>query len=396
MKGALEGIRVIDFTQLVQGALASQMLGDLGADIIKIERIGGEWMRHWSVYDYYINGEGAAFLAYNRNKRSICLNLKSPSAKKIIYQLVSKSDVVMENFRPGVMDRLGYGYEKLKEINPKIIFASATGFGSTGPYTERPGQDLLMQGFSGLMWLTGRKDDPPTPCGVGIGDLYGASMLAYGILGALVYRERTGQGQKVECNLLDSLLAMQLQELVYFLNSGKTPERSKTNMGHTGAGAPFGIYKTKDGAIALAMMPLPKLAEILNEPWLAQFDSDAKGLAHRDEIKGKLDPIFAGKTTQEWLVLLDKHDVWCARINNYDNLPNDPQVKHNKSFQSCGMKKGKTFKTVGSPVRMSHTPPSIYRSVPGIGEHTMEVLKELGYSDSNIAQFAEEGVIQKN
>jgi crotonobetainyl-CoA:carnitine CoA-transferase CaiB-like acyl-CoA transferase len=242
--GALAHIRVLDFTALVQGPLATQMLGDLGAEVVKIEKVEGEWSRHWGIADGHTHGQTDSFLAFNRNKKSVIANLKDPETRQRILERSKDFDVVVENFRPGVMASLGLGYDDFAAVNPGIIFVSSSGYGQDGPYVTRPGQDMLIQALSGVMFLTGRKSDPPTALGVGIADQYTGLHIVIGILSALVHRSVTGQGQRVELNLFSCMIAAQQQELTYYMNHGTVPERPVENHGSVWATAPF--YRTMD------------------------------------------------------------------------------------------------------------------------------------------------------
>ncbi len=238
MAGPLAGLVVADFTQLAQGPFATQMMGDLGAEIIKIEPVKGDWMRHWSMANLYIEGEGASFLSFNRNKRSIGIDLKHPQGKDVALRLVDRADVVIENFRPGVMERLGLGYETLAERNPRIIYCASSGWGQSGPYVTRPGQDLLVQAVAGVGYLNGNADDPPRAVGVGIADFTAGFHIVYGVLAALYARQRTGRGQRVDVNLLNSILNLHIQELTLYLNGAGLPERSRSDIPGAYLGAP--------------------------------------------------------------------------------------------------------------------------------------------------------------
>jgi len=372
--GPLAGIRILDFTQLVQGAMATQVLGDLGADVVKIEKVGGEWMRHWGIFDSRTHGEVDSFLAFNRNKRSVIADLKDPDMTTRFLDMADDIDVVTENFRPGVMERLGLGYEAFAARNPGIIYASATGYGPTGPYSMRPGQDLLVQSLSGLLHLTGREGDPPTPCGVGISDEFSALYMAIAILGALVHRERTGQGQSVAVDLFGCTVSAQQQELTAYLNHHLDMPRPRANIGHVGATGPFGVYATADGYVALAMMHCPTLGKILDVSWLAEFDTNEKMFENRDHIHSLLASHFRGQHTAPLLELLNANDVWCARVNSYSELESDPQVLHKCMFWdvSVGGDGAATFRTVGSPMTFSLTPATLHRGVPRAGQHNSE------------------------
>lgn len=376
MSGPLSHIRVLDFTALVQGPMATQMLGDLGADVIKFERPEGEWMRHWGILNGRSHGETDSFLAFNRNKRSVGVDLKDAAVRKRILELAVEADVVVENFRPGVMARLGLGYDDFRAVNPRIIYASSSGYGQSGPYLKRPGQDLLIQALSGVMFLTGRKEDPPTAMGVGITDQYTALHIVIGVLAALAHRAETGIGQKIEVDLFSCTVAMQQQELTFYLSQGYLPERSADNLGAVWATAPFGIYETRDGHIAIAMTPCPVIAEALGLPSLAQYDSLDKMIESRTEIYAALARHFSADTSEHWLDLLLAHDVWCAPVQNYEQLLQDPQLAHNDLLWQVPVGDGEaTFSTPASPLTFSATPPGVSRGVPRAGQHTAEIFE---------------------
>jgi len=391
LNGALQGLRVADFTQLVQGPNATQFLADYGADIIKIEPRGGEWHRHWTLGDFFLNGEALSFLVFNRGKRSITLNVKDPRGKEAARRIINSADVLIENFRPGVMDRLGLGYETLKKENPRLIYCASCGWGQTGPYVERPGQDLLAQAVGGVLNLQGLEGDPPSPIGIGVADLTASLHIVIGVLMALYERNRTGQGQRIDICLLDSILSLATQELSVYFNTGMQPMHSRSGMGHPYIGAPMGVYKTKDGYIVIAMMPLGKIAELVGIPGYEGIES-RNFLEDRDQVKRSLEPGFAAKTTAELLEIFLEHDIWCAPVNTFPDVERDPQVKHNESITSFEHPKAGTFRTIRPPIRFSRTPAEVRRP-PLIGEHTAEILKELGYSDEDIAAFQAEKVV---
>lgn len=391
MSGALNGLRVADFTQLVQGPNATQFLADMGADIVKIEPRNGEWHRHWSLGDLFVNGESLSFLVFNRGKRSITLNVKEPRGKEIALRIIKSSDVVIENFRPGVMDRLGLGYETLSKDNPALIYCASCGWGQDGPYVDRPGQDLLAQAVGGVLNLQGLAHDPPLPVGMGIVDLTASLHIIIGVLAALYERNRTGQGQRIDINLLDTVLSVATQELSVYLNTGKLPHRGESGMGHPYIGAPMGVYKTADGYIVIAMMPLGKIAQLVGVPGFEGVDS-RNFLENRDEVKRKLEPGFANKTTAELLEIFLNSDIWCAPVNSFPAVEHDPQVVHNRSITSYEHPQAGTFRTIRPPWRFSRTPVMIKRP-PLKGEHTVEVLKELGYTAEEISAFEKEQVV---
>lgn len=371
--GPLAGLRVLDFTALLQGPLATQILADLGADVIKLEKQGGEWMRHWGVFMARTHGETDAFLAFNRNKRSVEVDLRDDADRERVLALVEKADVVVENFRPGVMDKLGLGYEALHKINSRLVYAAASGFGQTGPYAKKPGQDYLAQAISGAMWLTGRRDDPPFLFGAAVVDEFTGLHLALGILAALAHREKTGEGQRVDVDLLGGVMALQQQELTAYLNHHEIPERPAGNVGHPGITAPCGVYETSDGHLLLSMVPCPKLGEILGVEWLAAYDTNDRMLAARDEVYTRLAEHFVTGTTDYWLDLLSAHDVWCAPVRKYSDVENDPQIVHKKLIWEVPFAEGdRTYRTVGSPFGFSSSPVSVHRSAPRSGQHTGE------------------------
>ena len=381
--GPLSHVRILDFTALVQGPLATQMLGDLGADVVKIERLEGEWSRHWGIADGHTHGQTDSFLAFNRNKRSVAVDLKDEATRERILALAPEFDVVVENFRPGVMARIGLGYEEFAKRNPRIVFVSSSGYGQDGPYVTRPGQDLLIQALSGVLWLAGREQDPPTACGIGVADQYTGLHIVIGVLAALLHRDNTGKGQRVELNLFSCMVAAQQQELTYYLNHGAIPERPAENHGSIWATAPFGIYPTSDGYLAIAMTPCPVVGRALDMPELARYDTNALMLEHRREIYAAITRRLAAGTTAHWIGVLLAEDVWCAPVQSYDDLVNDPQALHNELFWDVGIGDGtKRFRTVGSPFVFSETPAAIHRGVPDIGQHTEEILAAAGSEPS--------------
>ncbi|MEL6181807.1 MAG: CoA transferase, partial [Myxococcota bacterium] len=390
---ALDGIRVVDFTQMMLGPWSTQFLGDMGADVIKVERPGkGEWERGLAAMGEFLGGDSPFFLAMNRNKRSITVNLKEERGKDIIRALVKDADVVVENFRPGVMERLGLGYEALKEINPGIIYAAGSGWGQSGPYVKRPGQDLLVQAMSGMAAQNGRGTEPPVPTAGSFIDASTAITLAFSVMVALFHRERTGEGQRVDASLFNTIIAMQCQELVAHMNLDKPWMRSDAGIGAPWLGAPFGIYETQNGYMAISINPLGVLGELL-EIDLADYDSEETAYAHRDKVRELVQARVKLQTTEHWLDLFATKDLWCAKVQDFDDLVNDPQVAHNDLIQEIEHPKAGKIKVIGMPVQFSETPGTIRLAPPIVGEHTDEVLAEIGYSTEDIATFHAEAIV---
>jgi crotonobetainyl-CoA:carnitine CoA-transferase CaiB-like acyl-CoA transferase len=391
---ALEGIRVLDFTQMMMGPWATQFLGDMGAEVIKIERPGvGEWERGLRSSGELLDGQSPFFLAMNRNKKSVSLNLKDAKARDIVLRLADDADLVVENFRPGVMDRLGLGYGDLRDVNPSIVYVSGSGFGQTGPYVDRPGQDLLIQAMSGLAAYSGRAGDPPMPAGTSIVDASTALLLAFSSMVGLVHKLRTGEGQRIDVSLFDTAIALQCQELAAFLNMDRRFERSRAGIGGAWLSAPFGIYRTADGHLALAMASLSVVGELLEEPRLAEFGDARRAYDQRDEVYELVQAKLLERPTAAWLELLATDDVWCAPVQTFDDVVDDPQVAHNELLTTIEHPSGGTLRAVGVPVRFSATPGSIRSGPPAVGQHTDEVLASIGYDDEEIRTLRDQGVV---
>jgi crotonobetainyl-CoA:carnitine CoA-transferase CaiB-like acyl-CoA transferase len=395
MGGPLEGLVVADFSGLAQGPFATQMMGDMGAEIIKIEPPKGDWMRNWSMMNLFLNGEGASFLSFNRNKRSIALDLKHPRGKEVALRLIGASDVVVENFRPGVMERLGLGYETLAEQFPRVIYCASSGWGQTGPYVTRPGQDLLVQAVAGVGFMNGNADDPPIGSAVGIADFTAGFHIVYGVLAALYGRERTGKGQRVDVSLLNSILNLHIQELSLYLNGAGLPVRSNSNIPSPYLGAPYGFYETKDGYIAIAMNALNKLAALVGIPGY-EDNPESQIMEGRDEVRADFAKGFLKKTTQEWLDILLPEDIWCSQVNDYAAVEQDPQIAENEMIVEWDHPKAGKVRGIGQAVKFSGTPGEITRHAPLLGEHTIELLKQYGgYGDEEIQELLAEGVVRQ-
>lgn len=392
MAGALEDVRIADFTQMMQGPWATQKLAEMGADVVKIERIGGEWERELRAAGELHEGVSPFFLAMNRNKRSVTLDLKRDRGRRAALDIVADADVLVENFRPGVMDRLGLAYEDVTEVNPEIVYVSGSGFGSDGPYVDRPGQDLLIQALSGLASQTGRRDDPPTPAGSAVVDEHSAMLIAFSVLVALYHRERTGEGQRAEVNLLNSAIDMQCQEITAALSMGMEARRSEAGIAAPFNNAPYGIYETADGYIAIAMAPMDVLADAIGLDGVDEYDSPAEVFDHRDEIKRTLEAFTRDRPTDELLDRLLGADVWAAEVKDFHEMAADPQVAHNEMIRELEHPEYGTFTTTGIPVTLSETPGEITSPPPAAGEHSLEILEEAGYDDEELDRLLAEGV----
>jgi crotonobetainyl-CoA:carnitine CoA-transferase CaiB-like acyl-CoA transferase len=399
MTGALDGLKILDFSHLLFGPFATQMLGDLGADVIKVERpVKGDLFREIPpFFNRKVGGlENPSYLAWNRNKRSLSIDLKHPDGKAALMELVAVSDVFVQNFRPGVLDRLGFGYEALAAINPRLIYCSGSGYGEDGPYLARPGQDLLLQGLSGLMSVTGRADAAPTPLGVAIADQLGSYHMVYGILAALHHRSQTGRGQKIEVDLLRALLAHQMQEFVTILNTGAHFSRPNSGIAHPGMPAPFGAYRTSDGYLNIAMNPLDVLAEALEASELKRFDDPATLFDQRDEVHAAIEAVTALKPTAYWMERLLARDLWCGEVQAQEDVPDDPQVRYMNAFTSVEHPLIGPIRTVNVPVTFSETPGEVRTHPPSVGEHSRAILRELGRTDAEVDRLIAAGAVYEH
>jgi crotonobetainyl-CoA:carnitine CoA-transferase CaiB-like acyl-CoA transferase len=380
---------------MLAGPLAASRLGDLGADVIKIEATsGGEFNRSHGFEDAQVSGEMTTFLAVNRNKRSLALNLKHPAAGQIMADLVRQADVFLQNFRTGTAERLGIDYQRLQAINPDLVYCSISGYGPDGPYRDRPGQDLILQGYSGSMFSVGAAGDPPAPGALWSADVMAGYQAVIAILAALNARQRIGQGQLVQVDMLTVVLDAQLQELVTYLNTGRKPRRTAEASAHGSIPAPYGVYQTADGWLTLAMSPLPNLGEMLDDDWLRGLTRYNDGQLRRDEVYRRVRHAFEGRTTAEWIELADKHGVWAGPVYDYEDVVNDPHVQATGLLTTQSQSDGSTVRTVRPPLRLSQTPPTISRGAPALGEHTTEILTELGYSQAKIDSLAAGGAVR--
>ncbi len=389
----LSGIRVLDCSIAMAGPFAAQRLGDLGADVIKVEPIGGEWQRRAAAGGASGNRVNVSFLSLNRNKRSLAIDLKSAEGKTILAELVKGADIFLQNYRPGVAERLGVDYASLAKINARLVYVSISGYGATGPYAQRPGQDLVLQGMSGALLSAGRADEPPVPAGQYLVDAVTAYNAFEGALAALFHRERTGEGQLVEVNMLDAIATIQMQELSVFTVGGKPQRRSAEPHAHVYIRAPYGVFETKDHYLVVAFPPLKKLGEVIGEDSFLALDDETDAWTRRDEIFSKVRARLRERTTAEWLEIFLKADLWAGPVYGYAELVADPQVQHNGTFVEYDHPTEGRVKTPGFPIKFSKTPSVVRRGAPLAGEHSREVLAELGWAETAIDQALAAGTV---
>jgi crotonobetainyl-CoA:carnitine CoA-transferase CaiB-like acyl-CoA transferase len=397
MLDLLKGTRVVSFNHFLLGPMGIQALGDLGADVISIESTEGAWQRHWSPGDIWSDEQSMLFLCANRNKRNIAIDLKSAKGKEIALRLVDTADVVAENFRPGVMEKLGFGYETLRQRKPSLIYASASGYGPHGPYVERPGQDLLAQALFGMMKITGQAHNGPRPAGVSVIDHHGAALFAMGILAAIVRRSRTGQGCRVDASLMQAALDLQAESLVAWMNA-PTPPASIYAHEHVAGwyyAAPYGVYATKDGHLALSLAPLKVIGEVTGEPKLAAY-ADKDTWSKQDEITTLIAARIKLRTTAEWKAVMEPLKIWHAAVQGYSEIVEDPQVKHMQSLVTvpgAGPSKA-PVRLVNHPVLYDGQSAEVRLPPQPLGAQTAEVLAELGLSEGEIAELVKGGTVK--
>jgi len=374
----LEDIVVIDFSQFLSGPSAGLRLADMGARVIKIERRGvGDICRELYVSDVMIEGESTIFHAINRNKESYMADLKDADDLHTVKELLKSADVLLHNFRPGVMERLGLGYETVKELNPSLVYAEISGYGNEGPWRDLPGQDLLLQSVSGLAWLSNNNSNTPTPMGVAVADILAGTHIAQGILAALFQKTITGEGALVQVSMLESVLDFQFEVLTCFYNDGnELPVRSKVNNGHAYIAAPYGIYKTANGYLALAMGDILQLADLLKCEGLKVFTDKKEWFSKRDEIKKELAQHLKTGTTESWLSILQPADIWCAQVLNYDELMKEEGYKVLNMELKVKTSNGLEIKTTRCPIRVDGQLLISPVGAPQLGEHNEPIEAE--------------------
>ncbi|MGV1834354.1 CaiB/BaiF CoA transferase family protein [Rhizobium rhizogenes] len=374
----LAGLLVVDMSQFLSGPYCTLRLMDLGARVIKIERPeGGDLSRRLYLSDAE-SGDSTIFHAINRSKESLAIDLKSERDMQALRRLISQADVLVQNFRPGVVERLGLGYEATRNINPRLVYCSISGYGEEGPWVSRPGQDLLAQSRSGVMWLNGDEGQGPVPFGLAIGDMLAGAAAAQGILAALVRRGITGKGGLVETSLLEALVDLQVEVLTVHMNSGnKLPQRSGFRSAHAYLSAPYGVYPASDGYLAIAMTPISKLADLLGMDELAPYRDDPKSwFMARDEIKALIAERIATGTVDEWLSVLEPADIWCAKVLDWPELLQSEGFGVLDMLQTVGRGDGVSLATTRSPIRIDGQRPKFERAAPEVGEHNAAIWEE--------------------
>jgi crotonobetainyl-CoA:carnitine CoA-transferase CaiB-like acyl-CoA transferase len=393
MTGPLSGVRVISLTHYLQGPSCVQYLADLGADVIKVERIGGAYERHWSGCQAFLNKDSSVFyLMAGRNQRSIEIDFSKPTGTEALWKLIDGADVLVENFRAGTLDRRGFSYEAMKKRNPRIIYCSLSGYGSTGPSSGKPGQDLLLQAESGLAMLSGRAEDPPMPVGTAVVDQHAATLGALGILAALLQRNSTGVGLRVDSNLLSAGLNLQLEPLNYHLNGAKLYDRSKSGVSSRFHQAPYGAFKTADGWIMMSLSDGATLAKAFEDPMFTNWSKDDQ-FEKREDVNNRVKQHMTQKTTMAWKEIFTANGIWFAPINSYDDVLNDPQVAANQSVLEFDDDHAGHVRVLNHPILYDGKAPPLRRKPPLPGGNTDEVMAELGYSAGEIAELRDGGTL---
>ncbi|MDR3565025.1 MAG: CoA transferase [Negativicutes bacterium] len=395
MRKPLEGIVVLDLTRVLAGPYAAMMLSDFGANVIKLEAPkGGDDSR---AFGPFIGKESVYFMSLNRGKRSMTLNLKEEKAQELFKAMVEKADVVLENYRPGTMEKFGLGYEELKKINPKLIYTACSGFGHTGPYSERPAYDVIVQGMGGIMSITGQENGEPTRVGASVGDITAGLFAAFGTMTALYNREVTGIGQKVDVSMLDCQVAILENAIARYVSSGVVPKPIGNR--HPSI-TPFEAFKAKDGYVIIAVgndRLWATFCNLIGKPEMItdeRFVSNPKRTENQKSLKAILDTVFPNKTVDEWLEILEKAGIPNGPINTIDRVVNDVQVKSRDMIIETDHPIAGKVKMPGIPIKMSETPGSVESPAPLLGQHTEEILHEiLGFTAEEVAELRSKNVL---
>ena len=382
MTKPLEGLTVLEFSQFLSGPYAGLRLADLGARVIKIERPEvGDLCRNLYISDTDLEGDSTLFHAINRNKESFAANLKDAKDIELVKKLIEKADIITQNFRPGVIERIGLDYKNVKKINPKIVYGTISGYGSDGPWSSLPGQDLLAQSRTGLVWLNGNGGEAPTPMGLAVADMLAGHTLVEGILAAVIKRFRTDIGSHVETSLVEALLDFQFEVLTTYFNDGnRKPQRSSYNNAHAYLSAPYGIYKTSNGYIAIAMTPLPQLGELLDLNSIKDLNDQKEWFTKRDEIKKDIGDWIEKQTTEHWLSILEPADIWCAKVLDWETMVKHEGFKILDMVQKIKRDDGLDIETLRCPIRIDGEIFKSSKAAPKIGNDNNSIMKEFGIS----------------
>ena len=380
MTRPLEGLTVLEFSQFLSGPYAGLRLADLGARVIKIERPEvGDLCRNLYISDTDLEGDSTLFHAINRNKESFAANLKDPNDLQLVKKLIEKADIITQNFRPGVIERIGLDYNNVKKINPKIVYGTISGYGSEGPWSKLPGQDLLAQSRTGLVWLNGNGGEAPTPMGLAVADMLAGHSLVEGILAAVIKRFRTEKGSHVETSLVEALLDFQFEVLTTYFNDGnRKPKRSSYNNAHAYLSAPYGIYKTSNGYIAIAMTPLPQLGELINLDSIKNLHNQKEWFTKRDDIKKNIGDWIEKESTEHWLGILEPADIWCAKVLDWETMIKHEGFKILDMVQRIQRDDGLDIETLRCPIKIDGVIFKSNKAAPKIGNDTNNIKKEFG------------------
>ncbi|KEO74289.1 CaiB/BaiF CoA transferase family protein [Anditalea andensis] len=372
----LKGVVVLEFCQYLSGPSAGLRLADLGARVIKIENPNkGDLCRILPIKNQWVGGDSLLFHTINRNKESYTANLKSQEELDGIKNLIKKADVLIHNFRPGVMAKLGLGFDEVNKINPRLVFAEISGYGNSGPWAKKPGQDLLVQAMTGLMYASGDKDNAPTPFGLAIGDILCGLQMVQGIIAALIYRNRSGKGVKIELSLFESLLDFQFESLTTFFVSGKKPSRSAVNNAHPLLGAPYGIYECLEGHIAIAMVPIENLQETIACPGLDNYTQEMV-FTHRDEIKALIADHLKSRKADYWLTLLREKGLWVMDLKDWKRMRAEEGYQKMQLEQDVNLDNGRTITTTRCPILIDKNRLLSSKSAPLLGKDTDRIKVE--------------------
>lgn len=382
MTKPLEGLTVLEFSQFLSGPYAGLRLADLGARVIKIERPEvGDLCRNLYISDTDLEGDSTLFHAINRNKESFAANLKDAKDIELVKKLIEKADIITQNFRPGVIERIGLDYKNVKKINPKIVYGTISGYGSDGPWSSLPGQDLLAQSRTGLVWLNGNGGEAPTPMGLAVADMLAGHTLVEGILAAVIKRFRTDNGSHVETSLVEALLDFQFEVLTTYFNDGnRKPQRSSYNNAHAYLSAPYGIYKTSNGYIAIAMTPLPQLGKLLDLNSIKDLHDQKEWFTKRDEIKKDIGDWIEKQTTEHWLSILEPADIWCAKVLDWETMVKHEGFKILDMVQRIKRDDGLDIETLRCPIKIDGEIFKSSKAAPKIGNDNNSIMKEFGIS----------------